>query len=129
MMRDLKSDLGATLALNPAAVAATITGPAIDRQGYSGVLFIVAAGAVTDGTLTPKLQDSDDNVTFADVAASNLNGSFADITGGSDNTIQRVGYVGEKRYSRLVISATGATSGGILSGTAVLGAPALRPVA
>src|SRR5579875_3766008 len=84
----------------PAAHAATVTGAAFDREKgfnsdigapYEAVDFILDVGAYTDGTHTPKLQDSPDNSTWTDVPAANNLGAFTAISGsGQQNTLQRV---------------------------------------
>jgi hypothetical protein len=77
-------------------------------------------GTITDGTHTPKLQESDDNATFTDVAAGDLEGTFAVLATGVN---QHVGYKGRKRYLRAVITVAGATTGGIY-GAAIIRAQA-----
>src|SRR5262249_9439355 len=109
-MRDLKSNVDVAQSLAPAARNASANGTGVDLAGYEAAMVEFSFGAVTDGTHTPKLQDSDDNSTFADVAASGLQGAFV---AGTANSVQRVGYVGGKRFVRAVITIAGATTGAL----------------
>jgi hypothetical protein len=74
---------------------------------------IVNAGTVTDGTHAIEVQESDDNTTFTAVAASDLLGSLPDLTASNDAQVHEVGYIGHKRYLRVVSTVSGATTGGV----------------
>jgi hypothetical protein len=50
------------------SAASTITGTGIDLRDYEGPVVIVQNGGAGTGTLDGKIQDSADNVTFADVS-------------------------------------------------------------
>jgi hypothetical protein len=125
-MRDLKSNIGFDISLASAARTASANGNGSDLKGFEGVVAVILPGTITDGTHTPKLQESDDNATFTDVAASDMLGSFVNI---ASNTAQKVGYIGIKRYVRLVSTVAGATTGGVYTGIIVKGVAAGRPVA
>lgn len=72
-------------------------------------------GAYTDGTHTPKLQDSADNSTFADVAAGDQVGTLTAVSSSAgQNATQSVSYIGSKRYVRGVITTSGTTTGAII---------------
>ncbi len=119
--RDLAHNVAQAVLKNPAATTATFTGSGVDTAGYEAVACLFQTGAYTDGTHTPKLQDSDDNSTFADVAAANLIGSFTAVSGaGQQNAIQEVGYIGGRRYIRLVVTVSGATTGAVYGAIALL---------
>lgn len=109
-MRDLGAGLSFKRSIDVGAKTATATGSAVDLADFDGAVAEVIVGTVTDGTHTPKLQDSPDNSTWTDVAAANLIGSFAAI---ASNTLQKVGYVGINRYLRGVITISGATTGAV----------------
>ena len=97
----------------------------MDTQGARGAEVTVISGAQVgnDGSnyLTPVLQESDtvNNADFANVAA-------ADIVGGAvpgalaPNGIQKIGYIGSKRYIRVNLTFTGTGVSSIY--LAVLGA-------
>lgn len=124
-MRDIRSKVTLVASINPAAYNTAQTGASADLSGYDAAMAVMHCGAITDGTHTPKLQESDDNSTFTDVAAADLDGSFAAMTA---NTIQRVGYVGAKRYIRVYVTSSG-TTGAVYVAVIGLGKPAQAPTA
>src|SRR5579872_2220437 len=89
--RDLYHFANGAQTINPAAYTASVTGTGVNLQGYEGVDASIFMGALTDGTHTPKLQESSDNSTFTDVAAGDLLGSFSALV-----TLlrQKLGYSG-----------------------------------
>lgn len=127
MMRDMKNNLDVVGSLAPAArVNGTANGTGVDLKGFNSCMAVFHAGAVTDGVHTPKVQESDDDSTYTDVAAADLLGTLAAFTA---NTVQRIGYIGNKRYIRPVITTTGATTGALSNATVVRGNPHVAPVA
>ena len=102
----------------------THAGAAVDLQQTTGgdwrsCLFLVTGGTITDGVYTLKVMDSADNVSFADVTATDMvlgPSSTITATGGT----AEIEYVGNKRYVRLSIVSTETTSGGAISARAVL---------
>lgn len=125
-MKDLKSNIDVVQSLVPAARTASANGTGVDLKGYMGAVVVFAPGAITDGTHTPKLQESDDNATFSDVAADDQLGTLAALAA---NTVQRVGYRGAKRYVRAVVTVAGATTGGVYGAAVVRGYPHEAPLA
>jgi hypothetical protein len=128
-MRDLHSNIGAVLALSPAVQAATIKGTAVDLKGFDSAELIVNTGAIASaGDFTAKAQESDTTTDgdFTDVAAADLRGTLpASLT--ADGTFA-VGYIGKRRYVRVVLTKNGGTS--IAAGAVVVkGNPRLSPVA
>src|SRR6185312_9602612 len=122
----------------PAAKTSTVTSTAFDRElgvsGYKGAPYealevLVEFGAWTDGSWTPKLQESTDNNTdYNDVAAANQLGTFTAVTStAGQNKIQRVAYVGSQRYVQVVVTPSGATTGVILAVTALPAFPRNLP--
>lgn len=128
-MRDLASNIGAVLALSPAVQAATIKGNTIDTNGFESVAFLINTGAIVSaGDFTAKVQESDTTTDgdFTDAVAGDLVGSLpASLT--ADGSFKQ-GYIGHKRYARVVLTKNGGTS--IAAGAvAVLGSPRIAPVA
>lgn len=122
MLRDLKNNLSVATALAPKARTASENGGWIDLQGVKSAMFIFEAGAWTDGTHTPNLQDADasDQSDSADVDASLVEGAFTAVASSGDaNKAQRVGYKGVKRYVRVVVTCAGTTTGALSSAVAV----------
>jgi hypothetical protein len=129
-MRDLAPSLGIALALSPAVQAATIKGNAIDTAGFGSLAFIVNTGAIASaGSFTITVQESDTTTDgdFSDVAAADLTGdSLADPVAADSS--YKVGYIGNKRYARIVATKNSGTSVAI-GAVAVKGHASSRPVA
>lgn len=119
-MKALKGIIVPAIVVAPAAIrTATHNSSAIDMQGVNANLIVVEAGAITDGTFTPKLQESDASGSgYSDVAAADQVGTLAACTA---NAQQAVSYIGSKRYVRVVDTVTGSPStGGYISAYALL---------
>jgi len=129
-MRDFAHDLGPVPSLAPAARAANATGSSVDLLGYGAAAVLAGFGAWTDGTHTPKLQESDNNTTWADVAAIDQTGTFAAVSSAAgQNAVQKVSYIGNRRYIRAVLTVAGATTGAVSGVLVVRGRPAIAPAA
>ncbi|MER9422601.1 hypothetical protein NKI88_09100 [Mesorhizobium sp. M0317] len=126
-MRDLANSIGAVQAVAPAVLTATNTSAAIDLLGFNGAAVIINTGAIAgSGNFTPKLQESDDGTNFTDVAAADLVGAFpAALVAAS---VVKVGYIGNRRYVRTVLTLNSGTSIAA-SATVLKGRAASRPVA
>ena len=109
-----------TKSINVAAKTnGTSNGTGVDTSGFDAVTVVFDVGTRTDGTHAAKIQDSDDNSSFADVAAANQVGTFAaDVT---SNVDQSAVYIGGKRYVRPVLTTSGATTGAVVGAKVVLG--------
>lgn len=128
-MRDIYHNVGAALALSPAVQAATVNGVAVDLKGFNSALVVVNTGAIVGaGDFTAKLQESNTTTSgdFTDVAPADLQGALpASLT--ADGAF-RQGYIGKRRYIRVVVTKNGGTS--IAAGAVVVkGEPYLAPVA
>lgn len=133
--RDLHSNIKATPALNAQSIATntTVNGAIIDTLGFESLEFLIQSATITDGTFAPSLTEgSQANLSDgAAVAAADMIGTVAAATfiATDDNVTKKLGYKGSKRYVRLSLTSTGVTTGGAMSGTAVLGDPHHAPVA
>ena len=123
-MRDLKNNVNAVKSIDPATHNSNQTGSGVDLQGYEAAMSVVYSGVLTDGTHSPKLQESDDDSSYTDVASADVVGTLANI---SADSVQRVGYKGSKRYVRVFVTSTGAT-GAIYGALMILGVPQHAPV-
>jgi len=128
----------------------TVAGAAVDTQGYDAITVIVPFGDwgdTTTGGIEVALQHSDDTVSgnFVDVpdadmtdtitgtstvSGASTTGVFARVDAAAeDDTIYKTGYLGNKRYVRTKLAATGNQSGGYEMGTIVMRSRAsLQPV-
>ncbi|AWV23925.1 Phage protein [Roseomonas mucosa] len=130
-MRDMSHNIGPVLSLSPAARTASANGTAVDLLGFGEAAVLVTIGTWTDGTHTPKLQESDNGTSgWTDVAAGDLIGGFSVVnSAGGGNAVQRVSYIGNKRYIRAVLTVASATNGAFAGVLVVRGNPASAPVA
>ena len=128
---DQKSLLKAVKALNIGEITSNTTtaGISIDTKGFESLTLFVELGARTDGSFLPLVQDSDDNITFADVNDQFLIGTEAEALLNTANTIKSIGYVGKKRYVRLSLVSSGVSSGATATATAILSDAYSNPVA
>lgn len=132
--KDLHNNITAERSISPAAAPTangTTTGQIIDGDGYDSVEHIAMTGVVTDGTFTGHLYAGDasnmsDEVEVTDAAE--LIGTVPVFAAADDNVVKRVGYRGNKRYTRLKFVQAGATSGGFIASVAVKGHPKIAPV-
>src|SRR5690242_5947131 len=102
--KNLKRRISPVQTLAAAARTASANGSGVDLAKYESAAVVFNVGTITDGTHTPKLQESDDNSTFSDVAAGDQSGTLAAL---ASSTLQSVGYVGRKRYIRAVVTVAG----------------------
>ena len=109
-MRDLQVSLNRSITY--AATTASQNGTGIDLANLDGAAVFFVFGAWTDGTHTPKLQESDDNSSFSDVAATDQIGTLTAVSStAGQNKNQKAVYIGKKRYIRPVITCSGTTTG------------------
>ena len=144
MMRDQASRLAATQVYGPVSATADNTPSAIDLNGYnSATLYIsVGAGGVTFSSTDKiefKLTHSDDNVTYTDVAQADVIGptvasggivrSLTAAKAAADTAPTEVGYIGGKRYLKLLNDFSGTHgTGTVISTVIVLGNSIYKPV-
>ena len=141
-MNDLHNNTRTKTVIAPVAIGAnaTKTGKIIDRQGYGGVQFLAAYGAVTTtGTVvTLVVREGDVTGTLTSVADADLLGTEAlaslpaatpRTSGVTSNVTKRIGYKGNKRYVQVNAVQTGVTSVGCVGITALLHSPGNAPTA
>lgn len=108
-MRDIVSNISAVTSIAPAVLTATTTGGTVDLQPVNSAAIVITTGAlVGSAVFVPKVQESDDGVTFTDVAATDLQGTFPASLAAS--TTYKIGYRGFKRYVRPVLTLSSGTS-------------------
>ena len=136
-MRDIYHNIKATQVLSPVVSTTTKTSSAIDLKGFDGAAVAFAIGLSGDslsGSVywTLKLQHSDNDSVYDDVAASDLHNVSATTVINStalDETTYLFGYRGAKRYLKAIATPTGTHSTGTPIGVvALLGNAAYSPV-
>lgn len=138
-MRDLENNLLAVASITPVVANDTTegTGVYVDLQGYEGAMFLAHIGQSGDtlsGSVkwTVSFQESDASGSgFADIADTDLTGGanavVIDAAAEDEVVIQR-GYLGAKRYVRVLCTATGThTYGTPLSAVVIKGYPRHAP--
>lgn len=139
-MKDLHNNTRTKTVIAPVAIGANATksGKVIDRQGYGGIEFLAAYGAVTTtGTIvTLVVKEGDATGSLTSVADADLLGTEAlasllaatpRTSGTTKNVTKRVGYKGNKRYVTVDAVQTGVTSVGCVGITALLHSPGNAP--
>lgn len=117
--REITSSIAPSVVYGPIVATADNTPTAIDLQGYDAavILLAIGVGGITFDTTNKiefKLQHSDDNVTYVDVAYTDLTGAAAPTSALTTGIIKSLtsahaaaavyefGYVGSKRYLKLL---------------------------
>jgi hypothetical protein len=119
-MRAICQEYPVVRLINPKAFTSTTNGSALDLQGVVANAINFVPGTWTDGTHTPKLQESNDNSTWTDVTAANQVGTLTAISSAGSAVVQQVSYIGSARYVRPVVTVSGATTGLQMSVEAVV---------
>lgn len=148
-MRDISRDVKKLASIGPATLAADNTPTTIDRSGYESLTYDIAVGVggiAFDATnkIEFKLTHSDDGTTYdavvaKDVIVTNPDGTLGTVgTGGivrsliaahAAPTVTKVGYVGERKFTRLLADFSGTHGTGTpIAVTAQLASAWLRPV-
>jgi len=109
--KDLHSQIvvGTAIALTAVANGEDVAGVAIDRQGSEGLEIIFQVGEYTDGSVTPLIEESDNNSDYTAVADANLTNTEASAALTAAG-VSSIGYVGWKRYVKAsAVTAAGST--------------------
>ena len=127
-MRDLYDNIAVLQLMAPVDIGANDTYSSIaDLQDFEQCDIIVNLGVCTAATpntyVTPTLQESD-SLTEADFDSVDSDDYLGGLTKvddvAEDNTVQRVGYIGSKRYIRVLMNVTSTMSNVPVSITAIL---------
>ncbi len=136
-MKDQMNHLYPKRVLSPVSVADTTAqvGQIIDRAGFEALTYVIATGSIADAdaTFTVLLEEGDaSNLSdAAAVADADLIGTevLAAFQFDDDNECRKLGYKGNKRYTRMTITPVGNASAALLCVVAILGKPMAGPTA
>jgi hypothetical protein len=134
-MRTLFSGAVAVKALATATVTSSaVTGVAVDTGAFNNnfrdVLFVVNSGTLVDGAYAVTVQECDTSGgSYTTVDATRVVGALPAFASTDDGVWSSFGVRPTKRYVQVVVTPTGATSGGPFTATAVLGNGSLNPAA
>lgn len=127
-MRDIKNNLDAVGSMVPDGFTVTTNGSGVDLRDFDGAMMVFHTGVIDtangDETYIPSVEESDDDSNYSPVAVSDLEGTLANMTA---NSIQRVGYKGNKRFIRPVLNLGGTTPSVAASVLVVRGLPNRNP--
>lgn len=124
-MRDFYSNHAVRSALLPASYAATTNGIVVDlKDQQATAIHLMMGGIVGAAVFGAKLQDSMDNVTFTDVPIGLMQSDAPPIL--LQNFAYRLGYLGSRRYIRVVLTLASGTSATI--GALAVVEPLAKPV-
>ena len=136
-MRDLYHNVLGKPVIAPAATAvATNTaqvGAIIDRLGFESLTYVILTGTLadTDATFAVLLEESD----AADLSGSNVvadedtvnTQSAVSFDHTNSSIVRMIGYIGNRRYTRLTITPANNTGAAPMAAVAVLGSANSRP--
>lgn len=111
-MKDLKNRVAVAHLLDAQSINADTATKYVDLAGFNSAIVLVNLGSATfsSASITPKLQESDTTnaADFSDVSAGDMIGSFTTVDDANkDQTTQVVGYIGSKRYIRVLLDIAG----------------------
>jgi hypothetical protein len=139
-MRDFANNIAVRPVIAPAVNTdlgtTPLVGTIIDRLGFESLTYAIITGALTDAdaTYAVLLEESDaaNMGGAAAVADKDMIGTeaAAGFTFDDDGETRKLGYIGNKRYTRLTITPAAANSGNSpIAAVAILGNAHDRPVA
>ena len=136
-MKDLCNQIQVKRVLSPVSVADNTAqvGQVIDRAGYESLTYIIATGSIADAdaTFTVLLEECDTSGgTYTAVADADMisqtSGTAPETAAAfqfdDDNEVRKIGYIGNKEFTRLTITPVNNASAAVISAVAVLSHPA-----
>ena len=137
-MKDLANNISIIQSIAPVVGTSDTNGTGVDLQFFESATAVVDTGVEGDTLSTSvkidfKLEDSDDNSSFSAVTSSlhvtdgsvDSNGIFLTLDANAETPqVTSIGYVGGKRYLRVVADFTGTHSNGTpIAATNIKGSP------
>ncbi len=136
-MRDAFNNIHPLRCISPLVIGndTPSVGETIDRQGYDSLTYVIATGTLADvdATFAILLEESDDSGMSgaAAVADADLLGTetLAGFTFTHDDETRKLGYIGDKRYTRLTLTPTNNSGNAPVAVVAILGWPSVAATA
>jgi hypothetical protein len=135
-MRDLYNNIEVRRGFSPAAAVTDNTAyvsQIIDMRGFKSLVWCILLGSLVDADMTTVflMEDGDDSGLSDAAAVADVKMDPTEIIAafdfGDDNTVRKIGYVGEKRYVRLTITPSANTGDMFVAVMALLGDADRRP--
>ena len=141
-MRDFAHNVQVKRVISPVVATddTALVGQIIDRLGYDSLTYVIATGTLADvdATFAVLLEESDAAnmagaaaVADADMISQTAGAApetAAAFNFGDDDEVRKLGYIGNKRYTRLTITPANNTGNAPIAAVAVLGHPHNAPV-
>jgi hypothetical protein len=142
-MRDLANNIQCKRVLSSISGAGDNTaqvGQIIDVQGYDSLTYLINPGVLADADATFAVLLEEGNAANLSDAATVADGDMISETVGtapltaasfqfdSDNQVRKLGYIGNKRYTRLTITPANNTGAWPIGVVAILGRSEQKPV-
>ena len=136
-MKDLFNNITVKRSISPVSVADTTpsVGEIIDRKGFQSVTYLIDIGSVADAdaTFNVLLEEGDASNLSDAVAVADVNLLGTEVLAGfqfdDDNETRKLGYNGNKRYTRLTITPVANGLAALFSSVVLLGHPESSPTA
>lgn len=134
-MKDILNNLHTVQVIAPVSFAnnTALVGAIVDRAGFDSLVYSIALGtnAGAAGTYTVLLEEGN-NAALSDattVSATDMNGTIANTSWAYTdvNKTRKLGYTGNKRYTRMTITPAANAAAVLASVTAILGNPVVAP--
>lgn len=129
--RDIFSSVNVMQSLIPGSYNSVRPGFGVDLKGYNAAQAGIVVGVVsgTDPVFAFRVQESDDDGSYSNVAPGDLQGTFKNPVVRESDLVITLGYLGNKRFVRLSIVGVGGTNATMVcAGFFNRGLPALAPV-
>ena len=136
-MRDTYHNIGLKPVIAPVVVSDNTAqvGAIVDSAGYNSVTYAILTGTLADAdaTFTVLLEEGNaanlsDGGAVADVDLLGTE-ALASFIFSDDGVARKLGYIGNKRYTRLTVTPAGNSGSAPIAAVALLGAPLSRPTA
>jgi len=136
-MRDAFNNIHPIKCIAPVVIGddTASVGATIDRQGFDSLTYVIQTGVLADvdATFAILLQESDDSGMSgaSSVADADLLGTetLASFTFTHDGETRKLGYIGDKRYTRLTLTPSNNSGSAPVSVVAILGWPSVAATA
>jgi len=134
-MQDLCNNIKIARSISPTRATDNTaqTGQAVDGANFDSVTYVLAVGTLADAdmTLAVEVQECDTSGgSYTAVADADLIGTEAGaaLTFSDDNEQVKIGYIGKKRYTKLVVTPSGNSGNADIAAIAILGHPRNMPL-
>jgi hypothetical protein len=141
-MRDSINNMQVKRAISPVSVADNTAqvSQIIDRQGFDSLAYLILTGSLADADATFAVLMEEGNASNLSDATAVADADMVSQTPGtapqtaagfifsSDDQVRKIGYIGNKRYTRLTITPANNTSAALLAACAVLTRAEHKPV-